>query len=112
MGNNMPIANSLSLKTTVLAIMLISSISVAQAQVIIGGPDCGTWFKRKDRSSIWLAGFVSGVNSLATKETDALAKMRSADQLYLWMDNYCKANPLNDVVSGALELYLELQNKK
>ena len=108
----MPMANSLSLKITVLAIMLISSISVAQAQVHIGTPDCGTWFKRKDLSRTWLVGFVSGINSLTTEETDALAKLSSVDQLFLWMDNYCKVNPLKSVLSGALEVYIELQNKK
>ncbi len=33
------------------------------------------------------------------------------NQMIVWMDNYCKANPLSDVSEGGNELYIELERK-
>ncbi|MDM0117529.1 hypothetical protein QTI66_36050 [Variovorax sp. J22R133] len=43
---------------------------------------------------------------------DPLHNLTSADQAYLWMDNYCKANPLKGVADGAADLFIEVQQKK
>lgn len=32
--------------------------------------------------------------------------IKSADQLIVWMDNYCQKNPLKTVNEGATDLYL------
>ena len=42
---------------------------------------------------------------------DPLDGLSSAQQAFLWMDNYCRANPLKNVSDGASDLFLELQNK-
>jgi hypothetical protein len=38
--------------------------------------------------------------------------MNSADQAYVWLDNYCRQNPLERVRSGARDLYTELARRK
>ena len=47
----------------------------------------------------WVAGFVSGVSSEAD-EPDILTRM-DFDGLMAWMHDYCKANPLAKVTTGA-----------
>ncbi len=32
-------------------------------------------------------------------------------QIYLWMDNYCRANPLSSAMTGSSVLYQEMSNK-
>jgi hypothetical protein len=39
---------------------------------------------------------------------DPLRKLNSVDQAFLWMDYYCRANPLTNVSDGATRLYVEL----
>ena len=107
----MPTTISLSLKKLFLATVLLASVSLASGQTIIGGPDCAEWFKF-DHSKSWLLGYLSGIDSMATEEAGALKKLSSPGQAILWMNNYCTANPLEDVVSGGLKLYLELQRKR
>lgn len=73
---------------------------------------CNDWIKNsKINEKNWLLGFVQGLN--ATGITDNKQnKIKSADQIYLWMDNYCKTNPLATVVEGANKLADELVKKK
>lgn len=60
-------------------------------------------------------GYLSGLNMMwASKRlqpSDPLDQLSSAKQAYLWMDNYCKAKPLNNLSDGGLELFYELVEK-
>ena len=49
---------------------------------------------------------------MESKPKDPLDALNSADQAYLWMDNWCKANPLKKVSEGAVSLFIELMDKK
>ncbi len=57
-------------------------------------------------------GYLSGINLMvADKNKDPLDKINSAEQIFVWMDNYCRANPLKNVREGAQDLFIELQKK-
>ena len=57
----------------------------------------------------WVAGFVSGV-SWEADDPDILTRM-DFDGLTAWMHNYCKANPLAKVSTGAAMLVQELRER-
>lgn len=89
------------------------------AGTTIGNHDCGQWFnpQRREIARWWLLGYLSGLNGMYQMNVkrevdDPLAELGSADQAYLWMDNYCKANPLKNVNNGAVFLFVELLQKK
>ncbi|MBT2326752.1 hypothetical protein J7E62_31045 [Variovorax paradoxus] len=103
--------------------MKIAAIAVLATVCIFSGPanslttfgayDCGEWFQRPQARG-WLLGVLTGVNLMTADDKiryDPLNKLGSAEQAYLWMDNYCRANPLKTVLNGASDLYLELQKK-
>jgi anthranilate/para-aminobenzoate synthase component II len=98
----------------VLAITL--SNQTLAAAIGYGVVDCGKWVNGQSKTPpnynhrAWLAGFISGLNQDKWYE-DALSKTSSADQIFLWMDNYCKKNPLKEVNNGAYELMQELKSK-
>ena len=86
-----------------------------------GVRDCGQWINRKKdvyaelAITGWLAGYMSGLSrmhALNGRKDDPLRKATSADQIFLWMDNYCQKNPLNDLVDGGDDLFLELMKKQ
>jgi hypothetical protein len=64
-------------------------------------------------------GFVSGNNLVTAATLSPTPKVRlhdplatiSAQQIYLWMDNYCRANPLKTVDEGGILLYEEILKK-
>ena len=88
----------------------------AVSQVIyFGNPDCGKWVansKSIPSMRSWLLGYLSGLNSgVGNPKNDALSKINSAEQIFLWMDNYCAKNPLQSVSTGGNQLFYELEKK-
>jgi hypothetical protein len=98
-----------------IAVVLVTGITcfaqLAWGQTtVFGRPDCGVWLnKKREVDKAWLLGYVS---SLSTSQqfglSDPFGKISSAEQIFVWMDNYCQRNPLKDVGVGAFLLYIEL----
>jgi len=85
---------------------------------VIAAVDCGQWIQYKKtpalrhQAEFWLLGFLSGmvINESALFKHDFLRDV-SAEQIELWMDNYCSNNPLKNVSDGAVTLAFELSAK-
>ena len=87
-----------------------------------GNRDCGVWLQKDNEylrmgSEGWLLGYLSGQNLVLQtlrkeKDSDLLRKVKSANQILLWMNNYCTANPLSDIATGANELMVELMKRE
>jgi len=105
------------MKKIALLITLSSVCCFAQAQKIFGVVDCGQWVNdrvpaEKEFNKGWLLGYLSGLNLGNPGSKDQLLKVNSADQIFLWMDNYCRANPLQKVRLGADALFEELERRR
>lgn len=89
----------------------------ALAVTIRGSPSCGNWIDYKNKgdklgtivNERWLVGFLSGM--AISEQLDVLPGTDN-DSLSLWMDNYCRANPLESVFAGGELLFWELAKKK
>jgi hypothetical protein len=98
-----------------LALVMTTPLS-AQSQTVFGMSDCGEWINQANNSRKgWLLGYMSGLNTLHDIEglqpESPLNKINSANQIFLWMDNYCKKNPLKTVADGGWVLFKELRKK-
>lgn len=100
------------------ALSLLSSMSLAEPYTKFGDPDCGAWVKNQTtRERAWLMGKLTGMNHILVvlgnnnKKKDPLDELGSANQAFVWMDNYCRKNPLKSVGDGALDLFIELIDK-
>lgn len=109
-----------NIATKGLCIIFIASLtfvsSGAMAAVSLGSYDCGEWIQNKGGSRAWLLGYLSGINRIIIEDvgkpgSDPLRKLGSVEQVIEWMNNYCRANPLKSVSSGAGDLYLEIIKK-
>lgn len=110
----------------ILALLALGFIQPALGQgggaINFGNRDCGIWLQTDNDylrigSEGWLLGYLSGQNMVLhtlknKKRGDVLRKINSAKQIFLWMDNYCRANPLNDIATGANELMVELMDRE
>jgi hypothetical protein len=58
----------------------------------------------------WVVGFLSGINWTggAVADVPDLLKGRDFDGFMAWIDNYCRAHPLNKLDEASSELLLEL----
>jgi hypothetical protein len=80
-----------------------------------GDSDCGAWIKTPTHGAkMWILGYLSGKNSAMGRNNpkyDPLSQISSANQIFVWMDNYCQNNPLEKLSDGGLTLYIELENR-
>lgn len=103
-------------KVTVALTIMLLLIQPVFGQTAFGNFDCGQWVTSKNEPrKAWLLGFMTGM-SLSTHFSnpsfgDWLGKANSADQMFVFVDNFCQKNPLNKIESAAVELYLELRKK-
>jgi hypothetical protein len=76
--------------------------------------DCGQWIEARKNSGssaleLYILGLLNGL-SLGTGvefwRSGGQSKP-SREAIYLWIDNYCTANPLEDVFEAAIALYIE-----
>jgi len=87
---------------------------------MFGGYDCGQWASRpRGRShpaESWVLGYLSGLNvahdRAGMSPLDPLSSLNSAAQAFLWLDNFCQANPLRQLDGATNELFAELKAKQ
>jgi hypothetical protein len=101
-----------SLTAAILSSMAAFAPQQASAVTTFGSSSCGVWVRERaegkqssQASRFWLAGYLSGL--AVGRDRDVIGET-DADSVFLWMDKYCKANPLANVGTGADELFDEL----
>jgi len=91
-----------------------------------GAQSCGTWTKKSNEDSwlhvqqtAWVLGYITafntwgpfGVNS-GTQVVSDVSKGVDVDGILAWIDNWCRANPLDTVSWAAGQLMVELIKRK
>ena len=108
------------MKTKLISLFLCLLSQSAYAEWVRGDPDCGVWVKpethaRELENRAWLIGFLSGTNMAFSLDADRKPFNYfggiTTGQIYLWMDNYCRTNPLSSAMYGVGEL-MQDRNKK
>jgi hypothetical protein len=99
------------------SLWVLPASSQKQSSTTFGTPDCGQWIAEKTPSRRgWLLGYLTGLNwlhdEMGNNPKDPLDALNSAEQAFLWMDNWCKANPLKNLRAGGVDLFIELMEKK
>ena len=102
-----------------LGVLVFPKISYPQGLAVLGhGPDCGRWLNSESTFKIslryWVLGFISGVNitNPPPDNSNRLSKINSVDQIFYYIDNYCRKNPENAAASGAFQYLIDLDNKR
>jgi hypothetical protein len=81
--------------------------------VVVGGDDCGIWVaSRTARTSVALEALTQGfLNGLAlgsgVEFWQATDSTISREAVYLWMDNYCRQHPLEQLTKAWVALFTE-----
>ncbi|WP_019447000.1 hypothetical protein [Cupriavidus sp. BIS7] len=106
------------MKKTLAAVAVIVALCAplaSQAFTIRGQPDCGEWVTARQntqrntfaslRNETWVIGYMSGIVMGAGEKIagDPMGKY-SNEQIYLYVDNFCRANPLKRAGDAVIEL--------
>jgi hypothetical protein len=92
-----------------LALLIAAGLSAGQKMWVDTSEDCGEWMKARKlkRSSPHEARLVGLIDGMAVGRMIEIWKAPSGptgrEQLYIWMDRYCQANPQTRIVIGAEE---------
>lgn len=107
------------LVTSIQAAILFCAASATNAQQIAvfsyADSSCGAWARSATSESAraqymsWFRGFVTGYNFANPENQVAMGRMPDGDTLALYIDKYCRENPLNPFVSAAFKLVEELR---
>lgn len=77
-----------------------------------GTISCGKWTtdRRDPKSTLalldasWVVGFLSGIGWVGQNGDDPLRGL-DGEAVWAWIDNYCKANPLDSLDTAAVRFY-------
>lgn len=80
-------------------------------------PDCGVWLTtRNSNVKDWVLGYLSGMNLVWNAEhktpAEPLTALSSLDEVFSWMDIYCRTYPQQSLGRGAIVLFFELVKRK
>jgi len=102
------------MRYVVILVLLLSFAVPAKAVTTIGGTDCGGWLTAREEAytHAWqyqfgLSGLLSGMAIESRKEFWDSGNGITPDQVFYWMDNYCRKNPLRHINEGAFQLFRE-----
>ena len=103
----------MKIRYLVCAVPLFIAVNVQAGSTTFGEYDCGQWINSKsDTKKAWLMGYVSGLNTEfyeSSGKKDPLGRLNSAEQMFLWVDNYCKENPLSNLKNAGYFLLQALK---
>jgi hypothetical protein len=93
--------------------MLTSMELAARAIEVRGIRSCGEWVSDNKTLALgnqtWLLGYLSGIAVATGKQ---VLNGTDNQSIYLWVDNYCRANPLKSLPDAGNALYFELVKQK
>ena len=102
---------SLRLALCVVVAGVVSPLAAEAADWLLmghGTASCGTWiadttdFASKNADRAWVLGFLSGVNF--SDRIGYIGKGTDAKGIFVWIDRYCKNNPMKTISSAATAL--------
>jgi hypothetical protein len=95
--------------------LLVAGQAFAEPRMTFGNglKSCGTWTQKRQTNDdsvfvSWVVGYLSGMNLDSTRP-DALLGT-DFDGLMGWIDNYCRANPLQSIAIAGTVLMRQLQS--
>ncbi len=107
------------MRTIVIAIGLALWATGASAEYAVLGPgnrSCGYWEQQRRTGNAyglqaWVLGYLTRANYDEGRNRDLTAGT-DAQGIFVWIDNYCRANPLKDVAAAAEHLVETLEKRK
>lgn len=102
------------------ALVIVISILVSTTALAVntrGSRSCGVWIQERQQrnetesinSQAWLVGYLSGLAVALGKD---FLRGTDNESLFFWTDNYCRANPLEQLHGAGEQLAIELIRKK
>jgi hypothetical protein len=99
---------------------LSSSVSWSRDPSILGSGyrSCGNWTSEREGKTErsyefaqWILGYITAVNIYVLQYDDDVTKGADNAELLVWIDDYCRAHPLDRIEDAAEELLKVIRKK-
>jgi len=108
-----------SLAVTLLMVVSCYATNVSAESIQgAGAMPCGNWVEKRasgghNMALAWVMGFMSSYNHFVDESGKKNGVFGEIDynSIALWMDNYCRSNPLKSVYSGSYTLIGEMKSR-
>lgn len=101
---------------SVLALVLFTEPAHAQAVWMEGKLGCDSWLNNRTSNTALAAehlaiGYLNGVSGATKRDfwKSGPSNAVSRDQVFLWLDDYCRTNPTKSAYDGLGKLFLEMK---
>lgn len=103
--------------TALLGVLLPATANAQEHQInMFWGEDasCAAWMKSASNKLIraqydfWVRGFASGHNYANPSQQVKVGQFLGSDELYRYLDQYCRDNPKSSFIGGAIQLVEQL----
>ena len=128
MGNKINSYNQLNVTRGCMAILVAVLVCFSQPTIAqnvrddprgsYGKNNCGTWHQvrqalphekhlldRKSDLEGWVLGFLTGLNLNAAAKNVLFGDNPGVQTVWLWVDKYCRENPLGDILNATFKLW-------
>ncbi len=109
-------------KLLLIILLIFHNVSFAKDDTVpmfqFKDASCGSWFMTKDEPtmkqvySFWFRGFVSGYNYGNKNYYVQLNTLPNNETIFLYVDKYCRDNPLHDFTPSIFKLIDEIKVKR
>ena len=93
----------------ILCCLFLNKVAFSQNVWVEGQVDCGLWAKGRNADASILEGYVLGLLNGMTLESGFNFWKKpysiSSEQSFLWLDKYCRENPLSSTITGIRKLF-------
>jgi hypothetical protein len=98
--------------------LVTAKSNVPGAYAGIGMSSCGQYLGDSSKLDIafgymsWIQGYLSAMNLAVSDTGPGLVTLPDSESIKIYMDNYCRANPLSNVMYGSIELFKDVRKNR
>ena len=93
-------------------LFVLTARIAAQEQAVLGqgNVSCSSWLERAARTA-WILGYITAFNQYGSKPEGDVSEGKNTEEMMVWIDNYCRDHPADNVYRAAAALVDEFKQK-
>ena len=102
------------------ALLFLTTQIAAQEQAVLGqgNVSCGSWLNDRKGDDAqasskiaWVLGYVTAFNQYGSKPEGDVSEGKKTEEMMVWIDNYCRDHPADNVHRASAALVDEFRQK-
>ena len=101
-------------------LFVLTARIAAQEQAVLGqgNVSCSSWLENHKSDDVqgvartaWILGYITAFNQYGSKPERDISEGKNTEEVMVWIDNYCKQHPADNVYRASAALVDEFRQK-